>query len=117
MVLNLANKSSLILKYILIKFFFCILSCEIPECDVGDNREIVYEQPWLRNAIPIAENSNGKLNNCVRYAPRIKNSSIESSTEKCDIDIFNTSEQIECSDFVYATDEKNVQTEVNLQSS
>lgn len=28
--------------------------------------------------------------------------------------MFNTSEQIECSDFVYATDEKNVQTEVKF---
>lgn len=87
---------------------FC--SCKVPECDVGDGRDIAYEQSWLRNAIPTMEN--GKLHNCARYAPLIGNSSAESSLEQCGSHMFNTSEQIECSDFVYATDENNIQTEV-----
>lgn len=96
------------------EIYFCFkIRCKVPECDVGENnREIVYEQPWLRNAIPIIDNSDGKLNSCARYAPLMQNDSTELSLAKCSIDMFNTSEQIECSEFVYATDEKNIQTEV-----
>ena len=87
--------------------------CEIPECDVGENnREIDYDQPWLRNAIPV-DSSNGQLENCVRFARLISNSSTESPPlAKCGPDMFDRSSTIECSEFIYTTDERNVQTEV-----
>lgn len=76
----------------------------MPECDIGDNnREISYDQPWLKYAIP--QSSNG-YENCVRYAP------INSSTHECNVNNFNTLKQIECTEFIYTTDESNVQTEV-----
>ncbi|XP_055299839.1 organic cation transporter protein-like [Sitodiplosis mosellana] len=92
-----------------------IYRCKIPECDVGENsREIAYDQPWLRNAIPTIENSNGKMENCVRYASLDRNSSTESSLAKCGPDMFNKSLIVKCSEFIYATDERNVQTELNI---
>lgn len=79
----------------------------MPECDVGDNnREISYDQPWLKYAIPKTEKG---YDNCYRYAPN--DSSIEVS---CDVDNFNTSRRIKCAEYIYTTDEKNIQTEVNL---
>lgn len=85
--------------------------CKVPECDVGgDDREIKYDQPWLHNAIPT---SGGKLKNCMRFAPIIISDGFASGRNECTTDLFNTSVEIECSEFVYASDEKNVQTEVS----
>lgn len=91
-------------------FPFSLYRCKVPECDVGDNnREISYDQPWLQYAIPQSQNG---YENCVRYAP------INSSTSStCNISNFNTLEQIKCTEFIYTTDESNVQTEVILISS
>lgn len=80
----------------------------MPECDVGhaSNRDIQYDQPWLRYAIPL---TNGKYDKCFRYA--IKNqTSLE--TTQCDADKFNKYERMTCTEYVYASDEINVQTEV-----
>lgn len=89
--------------------FLFIYRCKVPECDVGDNnRDISYEQPWLKYAIPQSSNGYG-YDNCVRYAP-INSSTI--SPHECDINNFNTLKQIKCTEFVYTTDETNVQTEV-----
>lgn len=81
--------------------------CKVPECDVGDNnREINYDQPWLSYAIPTSS-SNG-FESCVRYAPK----NISSSGSQCSPDHFDTSKQIKCSEYIYSSDEKNIQTEV-----
>lgn len=84
-----------------------IYRCKVPECDVGDNnRAIIYDQPWLKYAIPTIKN---RYENCVRYAP------INASTtneHQCTPDLFDTSKLIECTEFIYTTDETNVQTEV-----
>ncbi|XP_031637755.1 solute carrier family 22 member 7-like, partial [Contarinia nasturtii] len=91
-----------------INFIFAIQPlnhrCKVPECDFGDNnREISYNQTWLEYAIPKTQNG---YENCVRYE------SIQSSTANtCDVNSFNTSKQIECTEFIYATDELNIQTE------
>lgn len=50
----------------------------------------------------------GKLKNCMRYASIHENS----QSYECTSTSFNTSAEIECSEFIYATDEKNIQTEV-----
>lgn len=79
----------------------------MPECEFADNnREIPFDQPWLSNAIPY---SNDGIDNCFRYAP--KNQTNEKSGE-CAADLFNKSVRIACSEYVYASDERNVQTEV-----
>lgn len=84
-------------------------SCKVPECDIGaNNREIPYNQPWLASAIPY---SNGKFDQCHRYAPVNQNKLTD--TFQCDSNLFNTSQIIPCSEYIYASDEKNVQTEVN----
>lgn len=81
----------------------------MPECDVGDsNREIIYDQPWLKYVIPRTSND---YENCVRYAPLKSNNS--STTNQCGADRFNTSRHIGCTEFIYKTDETNIQTEVN----
>lgn len=72
-----------------------------------NNREIVYDQPWLKYAIPTSKSG---YESCVHYA---KNDSFIGNENQCDHDLFNTSNQIQCTEFVYKTDEVNVQTEVN----
>lgn len=79
----------------------------MPECETSDNnRGIPFNQTWLNNAIPI---KNEKFENCLRFAPR-NLTTIEA--EKCSADMFDTTTKIECSDFIYASDEQNLQTEV-----
>lgn len=80
----------------------------MPECDISEtnNRDIRYDQPWLRHAIP---STNGKYDKCFRYA--IKNQT-SSEVNQCNADIFDNSTKIECTDYIYASDEKNIQTEV-----
>lgn len=84
-----------------------IYRCKVPECDVGENnREISYDQLWLKDAIPKSENG---FENCFRYA---SNNSYTSKEHECDRDQFDTNRRIQCTEFVYKTDETNVQTEV-----
>lgn len=79
----------------------------MPECEFGlNNRELPFDQSWLNNAIPT---ENGKIDNCYRYAP-INYNKIEPN--QCSADMFNKSRKIPCNEYIYATDEKNVQTEV-----
>lgn len=82
----------------------------MPECDIGEasNRDIQYDQPWLRYAIP---SHDGKYDKCFRYA--IKNQT-SFGTPQCDTDNFDNSTKIECTEYVYASDERNLQTEVKL---
>lgn len=81
----------------------------MPECDVGEsNRAMEFDQPWLHYAIP---SSNNQLKNCVRYAPIETNAG--SGNVTCNANMFNTSVEIACSEFIYASDEKNIQTEVS----
>lgn len=80
----------------------------MPGCDIGENnREIKFDQPWLKNAIPF---SKGKIDSCYRYA--LKNETNGVKMDQCSADLFDTSKTIACSEYVYASDEKNVQTEV-----
>lgn len=82
----------------------------MPECEFGENdRNIPYNQPWLDNAIP---SSNGKFDNCHRYAPKNWG---ENSSGQCTADMFDTSMKIPCNEFIYATDERNIQTEVTAE--
>lgn len=79
----------------------------MPECDIGENnREIAFNQTWLQFAIP----SNDTLDSCVRYASF--NGQQTAENVQCSADFFNTSSTIECSEYIYASDESNVQTEV-----
>lgn len=93
-----------------------IFRCKIPECDVeNENREIGYDQFWLKYAIPKSKDGFEK---CVRFAP---NKSAEwhvldereLDVQHCSRQQFDTSEQIRCTEFIYRTDERNVQTEVS----
>lgn len=81
----------------------------MPECDIGaNNREIQYDQPWLHFAIPY---SNGKIKNCVRYAPSERNGTEESKMH-CNTEMFDVSREIACTEYIYSSDEMNLQTEV-----
>lgn len=78
----------------------------MPECEVGNNnRELAFNQPWLNYAIP---SENGKYDKCYRYAPK----SNLNDPGKCSADMFDTSKRIECTEYIYASDEVNLQTEV-----
>lgn len=80
----------------------------MPSCDVGDNnREISYDQPWLKYAIPSSKNG---FESCVYYA---RNNSFAENESQCSRELFNKSNEIKCTEFIYKTDEINVQTEVN----
>lgn len=90
--------------------FFSLLSisCKVPECDVKgvNNRDLSYKQPWLPYAIPTI---NKEYEKCYRYAPI--NSAIGGNGQ-CSSDMFNKSQKIACTDYIYASDERNLQTEV-----
>lgn len=70
-----------------------------------------YDQSWLSYAIPSKSDSFEK---CFRYAPVNISENSESLIEnaQCDEKLFDTTKRIECTEFVYRTDEKNVMTEV-----
>lgn len=70
-----------------------------------NNRELSYTQPWVKYAIPSSKTG---LERCVRYAP---NNTLPSGYQ-CEREYFNVSNRIECTEFVYQTDETNIQTEV-----
>lgn len=81
----------------------------MPECDVGENnREIAYNSTWSKYAIPTL---NGKFEKCFRYAPT---NPITHESGQCTADMFDNSTKIGCTEFIYASDEKNIQTEVPL---
>lgn len=81
-----------------------IYSCKVPECESGvDNRDIPYNQSWLRNAIPLKD---GKLDMCSRYAPK------NWITSQCSADMFDVTTEISCTEYIHASDERNLQTEV-----
>lgn len=80
----------------------------MPECETAqNNRNISYSQPWLKNAIPSV---GGKLDHCHRFAI------INKTSNQCTADMFDSTTKIPCDDYVYASDEINMQTEVeNLE--
>lgn len=92
------------------------------ECDVisVDNRELEYNQRWLNLAIPPDSTTNNKLANCVRYAPATKTknftTALSNETTQCSAESFNTTQTIECTEYVHASDERNIQTEVSTQN-
>lgn len=84
----------------------------MPECEdiTVNNRELEFNQPWLNFAIPPDSAANKKVHSCVRYAPIA--AALTNGTGQCTADSFNKEQTIECTEFVYATDERNIQTEV-----
>lgn len=87
--------------------FTKLFRCKIPECDLNvNNRDIQYDQSWLGVAIPM---KNGGIDNCKRYEPIHP----DVHHDHCTADLFNTSKQIPCTEFVYASDEINLQTLVS----
>lgn len=80
----------------------------MPECEFDTNiRNNAYNRSWLNNAIP---SKNDKFENCLRFAPRNVS---RIGPGKCSADRFDTTTKIECSEFIHASDERNLQTEVN----
>lgn len=79
----------------------------MPECEIGN--DIPFNQPWLKNAIP---STNGKFDNCYRYAPK---NLTTADPGKCSADMFDASRKIACTEFIHATDERNLQTEVKTK--
>lgn len=89
--------------------FSLVSRCKVPECEFGvNNRDLKYDQPWLSSAIPL---ENGKFDNCHRYA--VKNLTSSSLHDQCNADMFDASIKVPCTEYVYASDERNIQTEVN----
>lgn len=79
----------------------------MPGCDIGvDNREIPFDQLWLPNAIP---STNGRIDSCFRYA--LKNETNFGNVQ-CSAEMFDENVKIACSEYIYASDERNLQTEV-----
>lgn len=79
----------------------------------NNNRLIQYDQPWLPFAIP---STNSSFENCFRYAPA-NLSDVDGSIVgigQCNAQSFDVTKKIECTEFVYRSDEKNLQTEVTI---
>lgn len=84
----------------------------MPECEVGsNNRDLPYDRSWLKIAIPL---ENGKFDSCYRYAPI--NKTIIEPPNQCSADMFDKTNKIKCTEYIHASDERNVQTEVNLHT-
>lgn len=82
----------------------------MPECDIGNsNNDIVFDQPWLSHAIP---KKNDKFDNCFRYAPK-NSTATPNALGTCSADMFDTTTKIACTEFIHASNEINVQTEVS----
>lgn len=80
----------------------------MPECEDGkNNRDIIYDQLWLKNAIPTKDK---KLESCYRFKP--KNFTISEPPNQCTADMFDSTTKITCTEYIYASDENNLQTEV-----
>lgn len=87
-----------------ILFKFVIYRCKVPECEFGmNNRDLPYNQSWLRHAIP---STNEKFDSCSRYAPKYW------VTSQCSADMFDAATEISCTEYIHASDERNLQTEV-----
>lgn len=83
-------------------------SCKVPECELNsNNRDIPFDQPWLHDAIPFSDD---KIDSCYRYAPK---NNTDTEFGQCSADMFDKTRKIECTEYVYGSDEKNVQTEVS----
>lgn len=84
----------------------------MPECDdiTVSNHELGFDQPWLNFTVPPDSVPIKEVDGCVRYAPI--NAAQPNGVGQCTTDSFNTTHLIECTEFVYATDERNIQTEV-----
>lgn len=87
----------------------------MPECDEinEDNHKLEFNQQWLNWAIPLdtIENNNHKVDNCVRYAPSMRTN----RTRHCAAESFDPMQTIECTEYVHASDERNIQTEVFIR--
>lgn len=80
----------------------------MPECEFDvNNRDIPYDQPWLKNAIPLL---NDRFDNCHRFAPLSTNWT--SAHGQCSADMFDVTKKITCTEYIHASDERNLQTEV-----
>lgn len=76
----------------------------MPECEFAvNNRDLQYNQPWVNYAIPF---KNDKPDNCYRFAPK------NWTAAQCNADMFDVFTKIPCTEYVHATDERNLQTEV-----
>lgn len=84
------------------------------ECDdiTVNNRDLEFNQPWLNFSIP----SDSDYKKCYRYAPTAA-AALSNGTGQCAADAFNTTHTIKCNEFVYASDERNVQTEVLFKTN
>lgn len=77
-----------------------MIRCKIAEC------ENTGQSNWTANAIPIE--INGDLSQCKRYN-RINN---YNGVQNCSAEMFNTSDIVECDEFVFNTEEVNILNEV-----
>lgn len=83
----------------------------MPECEdiTLNSRELEFNQPWLNFTIPPDPATHKSVHSCVRYAPIAAQSN---GAGHCTADSFDMTQTIECTEFVYETDERNIQTEV-----
>lgn len=83
--------------------------CRIPECD-ADNGNIIFEPHWLQNAVPFKNKAPEK---CSRFGTNTSIHSFHENFEnECPVKIFNHSETIGCTEFVFKTHENRISNEV-----
>lgn len=82
----------------------------MPECEFDvNNRDLPYNQSWLDYTTPQLDE---KFDNCHRYAPK-NLTSFELLNGQCATNMFDSFQIIPCSEYVYTSDEQNIQTEVS----
>lgn len=74
----------------------------------NNNGIVEFDQPWLSQAIPL---SNRSFENCLRFEV---NRSIPIESGQCLDSYFNRAQTRKCDDFVFKTDERNIQNEVSV---
>lgn len=77
--------------------------CNIPGCD---QEPYNFNQQWISNGIP---EKNGFPEKCIKYEQLLIP---DNATECYNSDIFNSSHQVKCNNFIYDTNELTLQNEV-----
>lgn len=85
------------------------LRCRVSECDIDDGN-IRFEPHWIQNAIPFKNKAPEK---CLRFGTNSSlNSLYDSFENECPGKMFNHSEIITCTEFVFKTHENRISNEV-----
>ncbi|XP_075226744.1 organic cation transporter protein [Lycorma delicatula] len=93
-----------------------VYRCKVPECE-DETKNIEFDKPWLSEALPF--NSDGTLEQCLRYKPIISSYYSSNFTQQTHLNVcfpysFNKEQNIQCDSWVFKGDENTIVTEFQI---